>query len=144
MFNNLRLALASSFSIFLVTYKCALEWSIFYEHFNRAHPKTCWQMDVWTTMSEKLCLKWNDFQENANSTFRYLRKSSLITPLLERRKCWGKTILPRAGYRLGTYSTVDIFNFSHFWCAILEKRRFLCFYIIKSIARKGYFGPKYP
>ena len=26
--------------------------------------------------------------------------------------------------------------------AILEKRRFLCFYIIKSIAQKGYFGPK--
>ena len=23
-----------------------------------------------------------------------------------------------------------------------EKRRFLCFYIIKSMARKGYFGPK--
>ena len=26
--------------------------------------------------------------------------------------------------------------------AILEKLRFLCFYIIKSMARKGYFGPK--
>ena len=25
-----------------------------------------------------------------------------------------------------------------------EKMRFLCFYIIKSMARKGYFGPKYP
>ena len=34
------------------------------------------------------------------------------TPLLERRKCWGKSILPRAGYRLDTYRTVDIFNFS--------------------------------
>ena len=29
--------------------------------------------------------------------------SPIFTPLLERRKCWGKTILPRAGYRLGTY-----------------------------------------
>ena len=69
---------------------------------------------------------------------------SLFTPLLERCKCWGKSILPRPGYGLGTYRTVDIFNFSHFWWAILEKRRILCFYIIKSIARKGYFGPKYP
>ena len=34
------------------------------------------------------------------------------TPLLERRKCWAKSILPRAGYRLGAYRTVDIFNFS--------------------------------
>ena len=45
---------------------------------------------------------------------------------------------------LGTYRTVDIFNFSHFSLTILEKLHFLCFYIIKSIARKGYFGPKYP
>ena len=37
---------------------------------------------------------------------------SMSTPLLERRQCWGTTILPRAGYRLGTYRTVDIFNFS--------------------------------
>ena len=42
------------------------------------------------------------------------------------------------------HNTGDIFNFSHFCLPILEKRRFLCFYIIKSIARKGYFGPKYP
>ena len=66
------------------------------------------------------------------------------TPLLAGRQCWGKTILPRAGYGLGTYRTVDIFNFSHFSLTILEKLHFLCFYIIKSIARKGYFGPKYP
>ena len=64
------------------------------------------------------------------------------TPLLAGRQYWGKTILPRAGYRLGTYRTVDIFNFSHFSLTILEKLRFLCFYIIKSMARKGYFGPK--
>ena len=68
----------------------------------------------------------------------------LVTPLLEHRKCWGKTILPRARYRLGTYRTVDIFNFSLISWAILEKLHFLCFYIIKSMARKGYFGPKYP
>ena len=74
-----------------------------------------------------------------------ISKSMVIyTPLLERRKCWGKTILPRAGYRLGTYRTMDIFNFSHFCWPILEKKLFLCYYIIKSIARKGYFGPKYP
>ena len=71
-------------------------------------------------------------------------KHSLASPLLELRQCWGKTILPRAGYGLGTYRTVDIFNFSHFLLAILEKLHFLCFYIIRSIARKGYFGPKYP
>ena len=64
------------------------------------------------------------------------------TPSLVGRQCWGKTILPGAGYGLGTYRTVDIFNFSHFSCPILEKLRFLCFYIIKSMARKGYFGPK--
>ena len=34
------------------------------------------------------------------------------TPSLVGRQCWGKTILPRAGYGLGTYRTVDIFNFS--------------------------------
>ena len=65
-----------------------------------------------------------------------------ITPSLVGRQCWGKTILPGAGYGLGTYRTVDIFNFSHFSCPILEKLRFLCFYMIKSMARKGYFGPK--
>ena len=64
------------------------------------------------------------------------------TPSLVGRQCWGKTILPGAGYGLGTYRTVDIFNFSHFSWTILEKLRFLCFYIIKSMARKGYFGPK--
>ena len=26
-------------------------------------------------MSEKLCLKWNDFQENVNTAFRSLRKN---------------------------------------------------------------------
>ena len=50
--------------------------------------------------------------------FSYFLYSS-HTSLLERRKCWGKSILPRARYRLGAYSTVDIFNFSHFWLAIL-------------------------
>ena len=51
----------------------------------------------------------------------------LNTPLLERCKCWGKSILPRAGYRLDAYSTLDIFNFSHFSLTILEKLRFLRF-----------------
>ena len=74
----------------------------------------------------------------------HLRSIDLFTPLHAGRQCWGKTTLPGAGYGLGTYRTVDIFNFSHFSLAILEKLHFLCFYIIKSIARKGYFGPKYP
>ena len=60
----------------------------------------------------------------------------LDTPLLKRSKCWGKTILPRAGYRLGTYRTVDIFNFSLISWTILEKKRFLCFYIIKSSKKR--------
>ena len=64
------------------------------------------------------------------------------TPLHAGRQCWGKSILPQAGYGLGTYRTVDIFNFSLISLAILEKLRFLCFYIIKSMARKGYCGPK--
>ena len=71
-------------------------------------------------------------------------KILLVTPLHAGRQCWGKTILPRAGYGLGTYRTVDIFNFSLISWAILEKLRFLYFYIIKSMARKGYFGPKFP
>ena len=71
-----------------------------------------------------------------------ISQSAYHTPLHAGRQCWGKTILPRAGYGLGTYRTVDIFNFSHFSCPILEKLHFLCFYIIKSMARKGYFGPK--
>ena len=37
-----------------------------------------------------------------------------IVEVIVGRQCWGKTILPRAGYRLGTYRTVDLFNFSHF------------------------------
>ena len=56
----------------------------------------------------------------------------LGTPLLERRKCWGKSILPRAGYRLGAYSTVDIFNFC--W-PILEKKRFLMYILALEPSR---------
>ena len=67
---------------------------------------------------------------------------AMLTPSLVGRQCWGKTILPGAGYGLGTYRTVDIFNFSHFSCPILEKLRFLCFYIIKSVPRKGQNTPK--
>ena len=70
------------------------------------------------------------------------RKVWVGTPSLVGRQCWGKSILPGAGYGLGTYRTVDIFNFSHFSWTILEKLRFLCFYIIESMARKGYLGPK--
>ena len=75
-------------------------------------------------------------------TKHQLQNLDISTPSLVGRQCWGKTILPGAGYGLGTYRTVDIFNFSHFSWTILEKLRFLCFYIIKSMARKGYFGPK--
>ena len=71
-----------------------------------------------------------------------------FTPSLVGRQCWGKTILPGAGYGLGTYRTVDIFNFSHFSCPILEKLHFLCFYIIKSIAqntpKSDFRGSKVP
>ena len=52
---------------------------------------------------------------------------SRLHPVARAAQMLGETILPRAGYRLGTYRTVDIFNFSHYWWAILEKRRFLCF-----------------
>ena len=34
---------------------------------------------VWFTMSEKLCLKWNDFQENVNSAFGNLREDKEFT-----------------------------------------------------------------
>ena len=74
----------------------------------------------------------------------FILSYDIHTPLHAGRQCWGKSILPRAGYGLGTYRTVDIFNFSLISWTILEEKRFLCFYIIKSIARKGYFGPKYP
>ena len=76
---------------------------------------------------------------------------SNYTPLHAGRQCWGKTILPRAGYGLGTYRTVDIFNFSLISWAILEKLRFLCFYIIKSSKKRAKMplnltseGQKYP
>ena len=58
---------------------------------------------------------------------KYVSSVSNYTPLHAGRQCWGKTILPGAGYGLGTYRTVDIFNFSHFSLAILEKLRFLYF-----------------
>ena len=48
------------------------------------------------------------------NTFSEKKKTTQDTPLHAGRQCWGKTILPRAGYGLGTYRTVDIFNFSHF------------------------------
>ena len=61
------------------------------------------------------------------------------TPLLAGRQCWGKTILPRAGYRLGTYRIVDIFNFSLISLAILEKKRFFVFLHYKVNRSKGVF-----
>ena len=44
--------------------------------------------------------------------------------------------------RWRTSQGVDIPKISQFYWALFEKTRFLCFYIIKSMARKGYFGPK--
>ena len=67
---------------------------------------------------------------------------SMSTPLLERRQCWGTTILPRAGYRLGTYRTVDIFNFSLISWTILEKKRFFVFLHYKINRSKGVFWAK--
>ena len=71
-------------------------------------------------------LKALPFSDIWDSTFYlcvpiYAHEEKLVTPLLEWRKCWGKSILPRAGYRLGAYSTVDIFNFSHFCWPGLHK-----------------------
>ena len=87
---------------------------------------------------------WKGIEGHLKGIVQKLEDSHFYTPSLVGRQCWGKTILPGAGYGLGTYRTVDIFNFSLISWTILEKKRFLCFYIIKSIARKGYFGPKYP
>ena len=64
--------------------------------------------------------------------------------LLERRKCWGWPFcheLDIGWVHIGQkiFSILAISD-GLFW----RKSVFLCFYIIKSIARKGYFGPKYP
>ena len=51
----------------------------------------------------------------------------LTTPLLERTKCWGTSKSPGAGYNIDTYVRMEIFNFSSFSLAILEKMHFCVF-----------------
>ena len=94
------------------------------EQFSVLRPLTCLKR-VWIDYGGFLGRSpWHVWKE-----FELIRV--VVTPLHAGRQCWGKTILPRAGYRLGTYRTVDIFNFSLISWAILEKLGFLCFYIIK-------------
>ena len=64
------------------------------------------------------------------------------TPRLNDKTDLGKSHLQDLAQWLRTSQRVDIQKISQFYWAFFEKTRFLCFYIIKSMARKGYFGPK--
>ena len=66
----------------------------------------------------------------------------LLTPRLNDKTDSGKSHLQDLARWLRTSQRVDIPKISQFYWALFEKTRFLCFYIIKSMARKGYFGPK--
>ena len=66
----------------------------------------------------------------------------LDTPRLNEKTDSGKTHLQDLARWWRTSQRVDIPKISQFYWALFEKTRFLCFYIIKSMARKGYFGPK--
>ena len=67
---------------------------------------------------------------------------TLPTPRLNEKTDSGKSHLQDLARWLRTSQRVDIQKISQFYWALFEKTRFLCFYIIKSMARKGYFGPK--
>ena len=64
------------------------------------------------------------------------------TPRLNEKIDSGKSHLQDLAQWWRTSQGVDIPKISQFYWALFEKTRFLCFYIIKSMARKGYFGPK--
>ena len=66
----------------------------------------------------------------------------LFTPRLNDKTDSGKSHLQDLARWLRTSQRVDIQKISQFYWGLFEKTRFLCFYIIKSMARKGYFGPK--
>ena len=72
----------------------------------------------------------------------YTLITSTITPSLNDKIDSGKTHLQDLARWWRTSKGVDIPKISQFYWALFEKTRFLCFYIIKSMARKGYFGPK--
>ena len=64
------------------------------------------------------------------------------TPSLNDKIDSGKSHLQDLARWLRTSQRVDIPKISQFYWALFEKTRFLYFYIIKSMARKGYFGHK--
>ena len=66
----------------------------------------------------------------------------MFTPRLNEKIDSGKTHLQDLAQWWRTSQGVDIPKISQFYWGLFEKTRFLCFYIIKSMARKGYFGPK--
>ena len=74
----------------------------------------------------------------------HLGKVVVHTPCLNEKIDSGKTHLQDLAQWWRTSQGVDIPKISQFYWALFEKTRFLCFYIIKSMAWKGYFGPKYP
>ena len=66
----------------------------------------------------------------------------IVTPCLNEKIDSGKSHLQDLARWWWTSQGVDIQKISQFYWGLFEKTRFLCFYIIKSMARKGYFGPK--
>ena len=74
-------------------------------------------------------------------TFTHLTKVSRTPPLNEKIDS-GNTHLQDLAQWWRTSKGLHIPKISQFYWGLFEKTRFLCFYIIKSMARKGYFGPK--
>ena len=74
--------------------------------------------------------------------FTSMQSCMRLTPRLNEKTDSGKTHLQDLARWWRTSQRVDIPKISQFYWALFEKTRFLCFYIIKSMARKGYFGPK--
>ena len=77
-----------------------------------------------------------------NKTYASYHRAAPHTPRLSEKTDSGKTHLQDLARWWRTSQRVDIPKISQFYWALFEKTRFLCFYIIKSMARKGYFGPK--
>merc|ERR1711963_631917 len=86
----------------------------------------------------RICQSMPEYARVCQSMPEYAR----VTPRLNDKTDLGKSHLQDLARWLRTSQRVDIPKISQFYWAFFEKTRFLCFYIIKSMARKGYFGPK--
>ena len=96
-----------------------------------------WQILYQTTRSKYLFWYWGEVPclSNSKSILKSLARKAgkaklVVHPVARAAQMLGEDHFATSwisGYRLGTYRTVDIFNFSHFWWAILEKGVFCVF-----------------